>query len=144
MYKTEITAALLSFVDGWLAKSPDAKHNTGRQLSSAFVWDTIAKVAKSRSDGYWKEMEAKGGVLGSTIQEMNLGPGDHIVANSPSFDLRVKISNPVRRFTPQVLAERLHKKYKIAIPTALQMIEDAKVPGTSNVIAAIVEKADAG
>lgn len=137
-YEATIAAELGQLSKALLGKSPDAKHNTGRILSEAFMWDAIAKIAKGRSEDAWSRVEE---ITGEINQD--LGPGEHTIANSPHLEVVVKVTNPVRRFDPETLANKLHEKYKVSKPTSLKMIEDAKVGKKSNVSASVVEKSDA-
>lgn len=117
---------------------PDAKHNVGSLLSSAYMWDIIAKTSKARAEEAWKALKEEG-----LIDTDGLSPGEHVVLSSPSLVCGAKISNPVRRFDADYLANKLNQsKYKIPIPVAKEMIESAKQPGKSSVTLWIAEKKD--
>jgi hypothetical protein len=115
--------------------NPDAKHNMGNLLGEAFLWDTVKKYAEGRSKIAWDGMAAAG-----LVDKTKLEPGDHTIAESPGFKATAKVSEKVKRFSAQALAEAMNKRFKVAVPSALQMIEQAKVPTTSTVTLRVVEK----
>lgn len=124
-YETDIMKQLTKLGKGNGTANPDAKHNVGGLLGEVFLWDKIASYAKSRSDAIWDEME-KEGIVPDT---KTLTPGDHQLAQSPSFAVFARVTNPVKRFSGDELAELLAKsKYKVPVSTTKELIDKAKVP----------------
>lgn len=118
-------------------ENPDAKHNTGRLLGEAYMWDQVEKYAKGKSDAAWKAMAKEGLVP----DKKSLDPGDHQLADSPSFAIFAKVTQPIRRFDGDELANLLAKsKYKVPVSTTKELIEEAKVPTTSTVRMVVVER----
>lgn len=112
------------------------KSNTETLLASAYMWDFIAAYAKGRSDVAWAELEDN-----NIIDAKELEPGEYILAESPGFVCKANVTAKVKRFAPNVLAESLSKsKYKVPTPIALQLIEQAKVPTTSQTKLNIIER----
>lgn len=124
---------LLSQLNG--LQSEDSKHNIGRALSEAFKWDAAAKLCEGRSDAAWKTLASEG-----IINKEGLSPGDHTLADSPHFVCLASVTQPVRRFNADALAEEMVKRFKCSRADALMMIEDAKKPASSTVRMKIVEK----
>lgn len=107
-------------------KNPDEKHNQGRMLGTAFMWDEVERYAKSQSEAAWKVLEKEGILPDSNT----LAPGTEIEWGfSPSFVGIVKTTEPVKRFSGDALAVTLSKsKYKVPVSVTKEMIDDAKVP----------------
>lgn len=124
-YKVEIVKFLTKLgMNG--TKNPDEKHNQGRMLGEAFMWDEVERYAKSKSEAAWKVLE-KEGILPdpSTLEEGS----ETEFGFSPSFVGVVKTTQPVRRFSGDALAVLLAKsKWKVPTSAAKEMIDDAKVP----------------
>ena len=134
-FATQVIAKLQAFDQG--ISNPDQKHNTGSVLGLAFMWDEIADYAKKQSDRYWAQIEKE-----QEIDKAALAPGEHILVQSPHFVVRAKVTNPVRRFDPKWLAERLSRDYKKPVPYFLGLIDGAKLEGKSNVSMLIIEKGE--
>ncbi len=135
-YEVEITKALARLGRNG-TENPDAKHNTGRLIGEAYMWERVAKYAEAKADAAWKAM------LRAEIvpEKKTLEPGDHELAYSPSFTIIAKVSQPVRRFNGDELAELLAKsKYKVPTSTTKEFIDQAKVPTSSVVSMKIMER----
>lgn len=112
------------------------KSNTETLLASAYMWDFIAAYAKGRSDVAWAELEDN-----NIIDTKELEPGEYILVESPGFVCKANVTQKVKRFNPETLAKTLNKsQYKVPTPVALQMIEAAKVPTTSQTKLNIIER----
>lgn len=126
-YKVEIVKFLSKLgMNG--TKNPDEKHNQGRLLGEAYMWDEVARYAKSKSEAAWEVLEKEGiapdkaTLTESTETEFGF---------SPSFVGVVKVSKAVKRFDPDTFAERLRtSKYKVPVSFTKEALDDAKV-GTS-------------
>jgi hypothetical protein len=135
-YETTIVKALSRLGKNG-TENPDAKHNVGSLLGEAYMWDQVEKYAKNKSDAAWKAMEKEGLVP----DKKSLDPGEYQLADSPSFAIFAKVTQPIRRFDGQELANLLAKsKYKVPVSTTKELIEEAKVPTTSTVRMAVVER----
>lgn len=113
---------------------PDTS-NTGKLVGEAYMWDEIASYAKKKSEQLWGRLEADGIIEPPD----NTTASESVLYKSKSFIVNAKVSNPVKRFNPSVLAKALNKKYKVPIPVAIQMIEEAKIGTKGTVTLSIVE-----
>lgn len=112
------------------------KSNTETLLASAFMWDFIASYAKGRSDIAWAELEDN-----NIIDTAELSPGEYILAESPGFVCKANVTAKVKRFNAEALAKNLNRsQFKVPTPVALQMIDAAKVPTTSQTKLNIIER----
>lgn len=109
--------------------------NAGNTLADAYFWDEVYSYAKKRSDGIWAQLEKD-----RRVEKDALDPGNHELEQSTLFVLSAKVSQPVRRFNSDVMAKAMSKKFKVAIPTAVQMIEAAKVGTKSQVVLSVTER----
>lgn len=101
------------------------KNNVDARLANAFLWDFVASFAKARADGAWKELETEG-IIES---DGDFKQGDHELVRSPSFVCKLSVTAPVRRFSPEALAEILMvSKYKVPKHVSIKLMEDAKKP----------------
>jgi hypothetical protein len=135
-YKTDI----VRFLSGIVNKSvpnPDAKHNQGRLIGEAFLWDEVERYAKGKSDAAWEQMEKEG-----IIPDLNaLETGDHELAYSPSFTIQATVTQPVKRFKQEELAQLLAKsKYKVPVSVTVELCDQAKLPGNPQRKIKIIER----
>lgn len=115
---------------------PPKKSNQETLLALAYMWDFVAAYAKGRSDAAWKELEDS-----KIIDATALEPGEYILAESPNFLCKAVVTAKVKRFNPAALATALNKsKFKVPLPVATKMIEDAKKETTSQVRLNIIER----
>lgn len=102
-----------------------------------FIWDTVAKYAEKKSDACWARLENENIIEGYK----ELVPGTHVVHQSSRFEIECKVTNPVQRFNPSVLAELfLKSKYKVPTAITLQKVDEAKVGDKSNRMLSIKER----
>ena len=135
-YEVEIAKALAKIGKNGTA-NPDAKHNQGRLIGEAFLWDRIAKYAEAKSDAAWAAM-LKEEVI---PEKSTITPGDHELAYSPSFTVIAKATQPVKRFDANEFATMLAKsKYKVPVSTTKEMLDAARVPTKPIVSMKIVER----
>lgn len=135
-FQAEIVKHLNKLMDMCDKKNPDNKHNIGRQLGVVYFWTMIEKHAKAKKEEAWKYLADEG-----IISEVSdLDPGEYSLAESPSFFAKAKLSERVKRFDPETLAEALNKKYKVPKPITKELIEKAKVPTKSTVTKSVVER----
>lgn len=105
--------------------SKDKNGNAAALLAEAYLWDSVQRYAKKRSDRVWEEMDKAG------LVDAPDDPGDHMLAETLHFMCAVKVTVPVKRFNAGVLATALQKKYKVPLPVSKEMIEAAKTPTKS-------------
>ena len=135
-YQTEIVKALSKLGKNG-TENPDSKHNTGRLIGEAFMWDMVEKYAKSRSETVWRQLAAEDIIP----VKSELEPGEHELAYSPSFAIIGRVTQPVKRFSPDELAKMLREsKYKVPESTTKEMIDRAKVPTKSVATLKVVER----
>lgn len=136
-YETDIIKTLTRLGKGNGTANPDAKHNTGSLLGEAFLWDHVRRYAENRCDAAWKAMNKEGLIP----DKKTLDPGDHQLTQSPSFAVFARVTQPVKRFSGDELAELLAKsKYKVPVSTTKELIDQAKVPTNSVVTMKVVER----
>lgn len=136
-FEARIVQATLAMHAALMKDAPDTKHNVGHTLAQALIWDTIQSMAKKNSDALWKSLEVDGHIPASET----LAPGDHAPLDTPHFVVTAKATLPVKRFSPDQLAQDLYKsKYKVPLPIAKQMIDEAKKSTKSTVIWNINER----
>lgn len=136
-FEALITKELFKFVATIMDKNPDAKNNMGRMIGNAFVWDTIWGIAEKMSNADWKDFASQKIIP----DKESLDPGFHQLVDSPHFAIVAKVSNPVQRFNADKLAEDLNKsKYKVPLPVAKMMVENARQPTKSSVTLSVAEK----
>jgi hypothetical protein len=135
-YETEIIKTLSKIgKNGTL--NPDAKHNQGRLLGEAFMWDRIEAYAKNRSEAAWSALSKEGIIP----EKKGLDPGEHQLAQSPNFACFARVTQPVKRFSGDELATLLAKsKYKVPVSTTKELIDQAKVPTNPMVTLKVVER----
>jgi hypothetical protein len=135
-YETDIIKALSRMGKNG-TENPDAKSNTGRLLGEAFMWDRIEAYAAQRAEAAWAALEKEELVP----DKKTLTPGDHQLAQSPSFAIFARVTQPVKRFSGDELAILLAKsKYKVPVSTTKELIDQAKVPTNPMVSMKIVER----
>ena len=136
-YQTDIVKVLSKLGNANGTVNPDGKHNAGRMIGEAFMWEQVAKYAENRADAVWAEMEVEGIVP----KKQELKEGENEVAYSPSFVVIAKVSKPVKRFSGEQLAAMLAKsKYKVPISTTKEFIDRAKIDGNPMRTLKIVER----
>lgn len=131
----QIHGAIAHLVQTIMSKHPDTKHNQGRSIIEAFIWDEIQGLAKGRSDSVWERMEKAG------IYEKPLKPGKYECGESPSFVIRATVTEPIKRFNEEELARVLEAStFKIPPHMTKGFVGAAKIPTTSQVRLTIVER----
>lgn len=116
---------------------PDAKHNAGRLLAQAFLWDVVRKHAEKQSLQMWEHLKNEGLIP----QNGSLEPGAHVLCESPRFVCTARISIPVKRFSPEELSKLLKaSKYRVPEPITIEFVEKAKVPSKSSTTLSVVER----
>ncbi len=111
-----------------LAKNPDAKDNTGNLLGEYFLWKVVSKYAEAQEETAYKKL------LETALFKVPTEPGRYEVAHSKSFTLSLTVTQPIKRFDPEVLAKKFKdSKYKVPEMYTIEKIDEAKVPGNSQV-----------
>ena len=131
----QVQNEMAKLVQGIMNKHPDGKHNQGRSILEAFIWDEIQKVSKGKSDGVWERMEK------AQIYEKPLKPGKYECGESPHFIIKATVSEPVKRFKEDELLRVLEvSQYKIPPHIGKGFVGAAKVPGNPSVRLVIEER----
>lgn len=135
-FQAKITKHLNKLADFCDKENPDTQHNVGKQLGVVYFWTMVEKLAKAKKEDAWKYL-----INEKIIEDVSsYDPGEYSLAESPNFYAQAKLSNPVNRFDPEVLAEALNKKYKVPKPITKELVEQAKVPTKSTVTKSVVER----
>lgn len=135
--KANIQMDVQKIVNKILLNHPERNNRVGKQLLTAFVWDEIASLAKGSSEDAWKKMSVSGTYDEPDREE----PQEKILAASPRFELRAKVTEPVKRFSGDALGTvLLNSKYKVALSDTAQFVDQAKVGKKGNLLLSIVEK----
>jgi hypothetical protein len=97
--------------------------NLSSVLAEMYMWAQISKMA----DGHYERLMdiAKGN---GVIEVADLETGTHIAAESRHFVVTVAVTEPVKRFDPDVLAAWAYKAYNVPVPLMKEQVERAKVP----------------
>jgi hypothetical protein len=111
--------------------------NTSRILAELFMWSWIGKYADSKYDKLLTQAK-EDGVLGNLE---GLEVGNHGLAESRHFFVTVTVTEPVRRFSPEMLCDWALKEYKIPIIVMKEQIDKAKVATKSQMRITIAERA---
>jgi len=132
---SQIHMELMKLVQAIANRHPDARHNVGKVLVEAFIYDEIEKYAKGLSDKVWDRMEKTG------VYEKPLKPGKYEINESPHLVIKASVSEPVKRFSEDELARVLEaSEYKIPPHKTKGFVGAAKIPGTCAVRVSIVER----
>ena len=131
----QIHGEIARVVQAIMSKHPDSKHNQGRSILEAFVWDEIQGLAKGRSDQVWERMEKAG------IYEKPLKPGKYECGESPSFIIKAVVTEPVKRFNEKELARVLEAStFKIPPHMTKGFVGASKIGTSGQVRLNIVER----
>ena len=136
-YQTDIVKALARLGKTNGTMNPDEKHNAGRLIGEAFLWDQVEKYAKARGDAAWAALASEGIIPA----KKELEQGEHELAYSPSFVVIGRVTAPVKRFSADELAKLLRQsKYRVPESTTKEMVDKAKVPTTSMASIKVIER----
>ncbi len=131
----QIHGEVAKLVQGIMQRHPDAKHNQGKSILEAFIWDEIQGLAKGRSDQVWDRMESTG------IYDKPTKIGKHECGESPHFIIKASVSEPVKRFSEEELARVLEaSQFKVPPHMTKGFVGAAKVPGSSQVRVKVEER----
>lgn len=140
-FMQEITKHLNKLQDVCDSKNPDAKAKNaphGALMGQWFFWNAIEKFAKGKKDAVDKLLSEDDKFDSDVIRKYD--PGEYVLGEAPSFIAKAKVSEPVKRFDGDHLANALNKKYKVPVPIVKQMIDEAKQPSASTVTKTILER----
>jgi hypothetical protein len=133
----QVHGEVAKLVQTIMARHPDGKHNQGRSILEAFIWDEVQRLAKGKSDQVWDRME-KAGVY---EKPESTKPGKFECGESPHFVIRASVSEPVKRFQEDELARVLEaSQFKIPPHMTKGFVSAAKVPGNGQVRITIAER----
>ncbi len=136
-FAATITKHLNKIADVCESHNPDKKHNTGRGFGEVFFWTQVEKLGKAKKEEAWLNLE-KNKLVAEDLSGYD--PGEYTLNESPSFFASAKVSEPVKRFDGEVLADQLFKRYKVPKPMTKEMIDKAKVPTKPTVTKKVVER----
>lgn len=140
-FQAEIIKMLNKLQDTCDKKNPDREAKNAPHagtIANAYFWTAVEKYAKGKKEEAWKGMESAG-FLPSDVKDYD--PGEYVLGEAPSFIVKAKVSEKVKRPDDEYLAESLFKsKYKVPKPIAKEMIAAAKRPSTSTVTKSIIER----
>jgi hypothetical protein len=114
---------------------PDSTHNTGKMLAIAYFWDIVGKHAKRQSDQMWELLMTEG------LVEEPSAPGEHVLCESPKFVCYAKVTNKIKRFSPEELSKIFKRsKYKVPELITREYVERAKKETKSAISYSIEER----
>ena len=102
------------------------KGNVAKRYAKALMWKIIADLATKRYE-HERDLLIGEGLIDNPKDFSD--PGIYQIGKSGDFEITVNVSQHFRMFSPDVLATRLQKEYKVPAPIVKKMIEEAKVPG---------------
>lgn len=114
---------------------PEDKGNTAQMLANAFLWTEVKRFAEAKHKEAMSVLEREG-----ILERETLPTGEHSLCDSQHFTLTARVSEPVRRFNADHLAGEMSKRFKISVPTAKEMIDNAKLPTKPLVSIKVIEK----
>lgn len=133
--QAQIHTEIGRFVNEIMARHPDAKHNKGKSILEAYVWDEMQSFAKGKSDAVWERMEKTG------VYEKPTEAGKYECGESPHFVIKATVSEPVKRFNEEALAKVMEaSEYKIPPHKTKEFVGSAKIPGNPMTRLSIVER----
>lgn len=118
---------------------PDSNANSDKFVADAYKWDAAEALCKKKSDQAWATLESHN-IIPEDGERRALGPGEHLLSESKLFVVQAKISQPVKRFSADALADEMVKQFKCSRSDALLMIERAKKPSNSTVTLSVLER----
>lgn len=131
-----VHVAIGKLVQEMMSRHSDSKHNQGRQILEAYLWDEIEKLAKGKSNDAWEKME-KSGVYNKPDNKA----GKYACGESPRFVIKATVTEPVKRFNEEELARVLEaSSFKVPPHMTKGFVAAAKVPGSNQVRLSIVER----
>lgn len=131
-----INAAIEKVAATLKAKAPTGTQNdaVNAVMAEALMWDEIARLANNKSKDAWQALES----VTHTIDQDT--PGERIALDGANFAVTLKVSNPVKSFDAEALAVEMHRRFKVSVITAKEMIEAAKLPKNVKRTWRVVEK----
>ena len=140
-FQAEIIKMLNKLQDTCDKKNPDREARNAPHagtIANAYFWSAVAKYAEGKKEEAWKAL-AEAGFIPEDVKGYD--SGEYVLGESPSFIVKAKVSEPVKRFNDEYLAESLFKsKYKVPKPVAKEMIAAAKRPSNPTVTKSIIER----
>jgi hypothetical protein len=131
----QIHGEIAKLVQNIMSRHPDARHNVGKSILEAFVWDEIQKLSKGRSDSVWERMEKTG------VYEKPLSVGRHECGESPHLLIKATVSEPIKRFNEDELLRVMEaSEFKVPPHKMKGFVGAAKIPGNPMVRLIIVER----
>jgi hypothetical protein len=116
---SQLTAELLAKVKSDAGRGA----NLSSVLAELFMWVQIRNMADGQYERLLEVAKRSG-----AINVSDLETGTHVAAESRHFVVTVAVTEPVRRFDPDVLSAWAHKAYNVPVPLMKEQIELAKVP----------------
>lgn len=114
-YKTDIARKLSSFN----VTSPDSS-NIGGYLSDVFLWETVADLAKKKSEEAWKALVSNKMIPPDDTMRENIN-GEAIAVKTSKFQVFIKVSNPRTIFDKDAFINKAAEKFKISKPKLIEL-----------------------
>lgn len=109
-------------------KNPDRKYNVGARLFEIFCWQEISKLADERLKESWSSA-AEAGLIKTDDHYRNLGAGEVIAAESPSFSALMKISAPRKNLNRNDFLNAVARKARISRESLEELWDDCSEEG---------------
>ena len=140
-FQAEIIKLLNKLQDTCDKKNPDREAKNAPHagtIANAYFWTAIEKYAEGKKKEAWKGLE-DAGFIPDDVKTYD--SGEYVLGEAPSFIIKVKVSEPVKRFSDDHLAKALNtSKYKVPLPVAKEFIAAAKIPSNPTVTKSIIER----
>lgn len=118
----------------------DAKTNKGGVLAELFMWHWIEAYAAAKYKQVKKDAREQGILNLPDDEDEALIPGSHIIGESRHFVATASVTEPVKRFSGEELAQWFWRNHQIPVIVTKEQIEKAKKPTKSTVKVTIVER----
>lgn len=117
--------------------TPD-RSNSGKYLWPIFYWQVISDTADKAFKEAW-EAAVVAKVIGPDEKLRELGPGEHLLADSNSFSALVSVSKPRSDFDREAFIDAIAKKYKIERAKLVALASSCTKQGNSSLRKRVVE-----
>jgi len=118
----------------------DNKTNKGVVLAELFMWKWIEGYAAAKYKQVKKDAKEQGILNLPDDEDDALIPGSHIIGESRHFVATANVTEPVKRFSGEELAQWFWRNHQIPVIVTKEQIEKAKIKTKSQVKVAIVER----
>lgn len=115
-----------------------ARGDNAPELGQIFVWQETCAYAQKQLEQAWKAA-VEAGVVPPEDELRARGEGEHIVAEDQRFSCIAKLTKPRAAFNRDAFLALIAKKFKIALPKLLPLVDQSMVPGKAALTKRVLE-----